>query len=180
MRTNYKKPVPAGVYEFIIKSAEFEVNRNTGTPSISIPAAVRNDIEGQQHANQYVFHRIYRKKEPNKADLDCENYNADQINAICKAVGIPDDKYYPSLQDLLPELVGGVFKAEVYHDTFNGTPNAKIKLIEKSKFPDCRHVWKDPQYKQNGINIYATDEPSIVNDKQVNMEIIDTDDDLPF
>ena len=180
MITDYEKLIPEGEYEFIIKTAEFSRNSNTGTVSVYIPAVVRNDVDGQEYTNDYIYHRIYKKKEPNKRDLDCEGYNADQINAICKAVGIPPGKKYQSLSDLFPELINGVFKAKVYHEQFNGKPNAKIGWPEKSAFPDCRHVWKEPQYKQSGINIYATEEPSTVDGTQVNMEVIDTDDDLPF
>ena len=143
--------IPEGTYEFIIKNAEVAETKG-GTENIYIPLVIRNDV-AQEAQNRMVFHRIYRKKEPSPADMEFGGFNAAQLNALCKAVGLPNGSDYESLEEVLFVLTGGVFRAELYHEEFNGKTSEKIKFPKPSNYPASSHAWKKPAVKQNGLNI---------------------------
>ncbi|MCL2775035.1 MAG: DUF669 domain-containing protein [Oscillospiraceae bacterium] len=173
--------VPQGDYEFIIKSADVAETKS-GTESILAVCVIRNDVE-QEAKNRTVFHRIYRKKEPTPLDMEFDGFNAKQITELCKAVGLPNGGDYESLQEILFIITGGCFRAELYHDEFNGKTSEKIKFPKPSNYPVNNHVWKKVVIKSNGIDVKGDESFASAGSanllKQNGMEEI-TDDVIPF
>jgi hypothetical protein len=161
-----------GTYEAVIKAA-FEDVTQGGTMHISIPLVVRNDIE-QSNKNSHIFHKIWKKKEPNEADIKCGGYIAAQINAIGKAAGIPDRKPYKSLDELFGDLRGKPVRVTVKHEVWNDKPQIKVDAVGASHFPDCKHVFKADSEPCHAGNIMVNGQHFATSDPGLN------DEDLPF
>ena len=142
---DYKKTqsggtIPAGTYEAVVKSA-FEDVAKTGTVGISMPMIIRNDVE-QPYRNAHVWHKLWKKKEPNADDLACGGYIATQINALSKAVGFENDKHFESLEEWMNSLTGLPLRITIIHDgEFNGKPNVRVDRVDVSKALPCKHVF---------------------------------------
>ena len=161
--------VPVGRYEFIIQSASQDATP-AGSGYIGVAAIIRNDVQ-QNCRNKRIRHQIWMKKEPNTMDIAFGGYNAAQINALCKAAGIPHDKTYSALDELLKDLKGRTFEAELYHDKWNNNVNEKLRDLQSTKVENCTHVWSGANTFEPPPNISIPGEGFVE---------LDVDDDLPF
>ena len=132
--------IPEGEYECIIKYAGEDATRGR-TVYMGVTLVVRNDID-QPCKNKYIWHHIWHKKEPSPADLACSGYSSKQINAVSKAAKLPNGKSYDTLADWADELKNRCVRVTVEHEEYQGKTNVKVKWINESKCPDCRHKWK--------------------------------------
>ncbi|HPK26830.1 MAG TPA: DUF669 domain-containing protein, partial [Anaerolineaceae bacterium] len=96
--------IPAGEYEVIIKDA-FEDISKSGTVFFNVPLIIRNDVE-QAYQNAYIWHKLWKKKEPTAEDLACDGYSFKQIQNLSKAAGLPNGKNYESIQKWGEDLAG--------------------------------------------------------------------------
>jgi hypothetical protein len=169
--------IPEGEYECIIKYAGEDATQK-GTVYMGATLVVRNDID-QPCKNKYIWHKIWQKKEPSPADLACNGYSSKQINALSKAAKLPNGKKYESLSEWCDELKDKIVRVTVEHEEYNGKTNAKVKWVNESKFPQCKHRWKNAD-----VDVSADDEPAAgyANGDTGDFEEIPTptDDDLPF
>lgn len=164
--------IPEGEYECIIKYAGEDATKG-GTVYMGATLVIRNDID-QPCKNKYIWHHIWQKKEPSPSDLACSGYSSKQINAVSKAAKLPNGRKYESLSDWADELKNKIVRVTVEHDTYQGKTSAKVKWVNESKFPDCKHRWKNAD-----VDVDAGDEPAP--GQQGFEEVpIPTDDDLPF
>lgn len=162
--------IPEGEYECIIKYAGEDATRG-GTVYMGVTLVVRNDID-QPCKNKYIWHHIWQKKEPSPADLACSGYSSKQINAVSKAAKLPNGKSYESLADWADELKNKCVRVTVEHEEYQGKTNVKVKWINESNHPDCRHKWKGSD------DVSGETSKNTTNDFQ---EVpTPTDDDLPF
>ena len=177
------KIVPEGIYEVVIKAVYEDVIQKTGTIYINVPLVIRNDIE-QPYKNAYIWHCIWKKKEPNENDLRCGGYISANLNALSKAAEIPHGKSYAGLEKLFEDLKDKPLRVKVKHETFNGKTQAKVESMAASKFTTCRHV-----YKQTAVVSVASSPSAAYNvpeTNDINMEQFFTiddsleDEDLPF
>ncbi len=125
--------IPEGEYEVFIKSAS-ETTTKQGKRYINVTFVVRDDVE-QKCKNKYIWHQIWKKREPNQADLACGGYNNQQIQILSKAVEFENGRQFESIEDWCSQLEGRVAKVTVRHEKFNGYVNAKVQKIEKTKYP---------------------------------------------
>jgi len=132
--------IPEGEYECIIKYAGEDATKG-GTMYMGITLVVRNDVD-QSCKNKYIWHRIWQKKEPSPADIACSGYSSKQINAVSKAAKLPNGKAYGSLSDWADDLKNKIIRVTVEHEEYQGKTNVKVKWVNESKCPDCRHKWK--------------------------------------
>jgi len=160
--------IPEGEYECVIKYAGENATKG-GTAYIGVTLIVRNDVD-QPCQNRYVWHNIWQKKEPTPADIACSGYSSKQINAVSKAAKLPNGKSYDSLADWADDLKNKIVRITVEHEEYNGRTNARVKWVNESKHPDCKHKWKSAGN--------ATSESTPANTD--NFEEIKSDDDLPF
>lgn len=130
-----------GRYETIIKSIEERVTPN-GAQCLNFVLVIRNDVE-QKYKNGYVWHSIWKKKEPNEDDKGVNGYNYGQLMAIAKAVKLPQDKEYPGLLEFCNDLVNKPVLITIKHDTYNGKTKEKVVEIVETQHSDCRHVYKE-------------------------------------
>ena len=155
---NYEDSLlPEGEYEMVIKSACENVTKG-GTQHISIPMVVRNDVQ-QKFQNMYLWHTIWRAKNPTEQDRAFQGYLSKQLLRLCEVAGIPKGKQFNSLQELLDELKGKPVRVTVFHEEYQGQTSAKLKYLNPTKLPACRHTFQ--QAKQA-------------------IEMITEEDDLPF
>ena len=133
---------PEGYYEVIIHRAEEKTTPN-GKRKISFRLIIRNDVE-QGYKNGYIFHDIWAKT-PEKLTPDDEavgGYNFAQLMAVAEAAKLPQDKEYANLAALLSDMVDKPICVNLYHDTYNGKTNEKVKGIYPTKFPEVKHKQK--------------------------------------
>jgi hypothetical protein len=132
--------MPEGEYEVIIKSALEDATKG-GTQYINVPLIVRNDIE-QPYKNAYIWHAIWKLKEPKTADVACGGYSSNGIQILSKAAKLINGKKYGSLAEWGEDLKNKLLRVTVKHEEYNGNTQAKVKTITETKYPQCNHVYK--------------------------------------
>ena len=157
--------IPEGDYEVIIQSA-YEDATKGGTQYINIPLIVRNDIE-QPYKNAYIWHSIWRAKNPTDRDKIFGGYLSSQLLRVCQAVGIPSDTRFEDLTALLDTLSGKLLRVKVKHNEYNNTITAKVQYINETQAKECHHIFK---FKDDAAALAQVD-GAIVEAK---------DEDLPF
>lgn len=145
--------LPKGEYEAIIKYAGEDTTKS-GTVHINVTMAIRNDIN-QQYKNKHIWHKLWHRKDPSPADVSCGGYSNKQIMSLSKAAGLPNGKKYGSLTDWCEELEGKCVRITVEHEEYNGEPQAKVKWVNQSKHPECRHEWKEKENDVDGAEQFA-------------------------
>ena len=149
--TNYKdlyELISEGKYEAIIDSASLDYTY-FGTEYIKMPLVIRNDVE-QNFQNIFIWHTIWKKKEPEECDLECDGYPVKQLQKICKACGVPENKEFKDLKDLLDFFVGKPVLVGVKHETYNDKKQVKVTFFAPTKFPEVKHEYKksEPESQQ--------------------------------
>ena len=180
--------LPEGLYECVVKSASLNATQN-GTPYFDVRFVIRNDIS-QKYQNKYIFHSIWKRKTPSEADMQLDGYSFKQIMALAKAAKIPAGKNYANLDEMGKDIEGKPVLVEVYHDTYNGTTNVRVKYVNESKCPDCKHVFKESapaannqtyaQKPQQSFASAAVPAAPTMNSDLSDFEEIVSDDDIPF
>lgn len=132
--------LPEGEYEGVIKYAGEDATKG-GTMYMGVTIVVRNDVD-QTGKNAYIWHHIWQKKTPTQADNACGGYVSFQIQSLSKAVGIPAGKKFDSLSDWADELKDKLVRVTIEHEEYNGQTNAKVKWVNPTKYPECKHRWK--------------------------------------
>ena len=131
---------PEGNYECIIVKAEERATKN-GKLGLNISMVIRNDVQ-QSYQNGYIFHTLWKRKEPTTADMQVNGYGFGQVMALGKAAGLPDGKDYANLTEFLTDLVGKPVIAHLIHDEYNGIKREQVQYLNPTKHPDVRHVMK--------------------------------------
>ena len=133
--------IPKGEYEVIIKTIEERTTQN-GATGLNLTLVIRNDVE-QKYQNRLLFHTLWKRREPSPADMQVQGYSFKQIMSLAKAAALPSGKNYENVQALCDELINHVMWVTVGHDEYNGQMREIVKFMNESKFPECRHVYKD-------------------------------------
>ena len=180
--------LPVGKYECIVKDAVPDTTKN-GTPYLDIRLVIRNDVE-QKYQNKYIFHSIWKKKEPSEQDKQVDGYSFKQLMSLANAVKLPSGKNYASVEELCKDFVGKCCNVEIEHDEYNGKTRERVKYCNQTSFPECKHVFKttgssqqanSSTYKQPKQDAFAqpatAQQPAI---KLDDFEEVISDDDLPF
>lgn len=154
--------IPKGEYEVVIKSADEDIS-NSGTVFLNIPLIVRNDVE-QPYKDAYIWHKLWKKKDPSPEDLACDGYSYKQIQSLSKAAELPNGQNYASIVDWCEALKGLPIRVTVDHETYNDKISARVKFQNETKHKPCNHVYKNAEEQ---TNIYSMSDPL-------------NDDDLPF
>ncbi|MDF3000549.1 MAG: hypothetical protein K0Q48_668 [Bacillota bacterium] len=152
--------IPEGEYEVIIKEAFLDVTKG-GTAFINIPMIVRNDVE-QPYQGAYLWHSLWRRKEPTDGDLACDGFSIKQIQTLSKAAGLENGKQYADLSDWSLDLKHKPLRITVKHEDYNNKTSAKVGYINETKVGTVKHQFKSADLAPTG------------------MEEIDEDDDMPF
>lgn len=143
--TNYEnignELLPEGKYECVIKDA-FPSETRKGTPYLDIRLVIRNDVE-QKYKNKYIFHSIWKKKEPSEQDKQVDGYSFKQLMSLANAAGLPSGKNYASVEELCKDFVGSCVNVETEHDEWDGKINVRVKYCNKTEYPECKHVFKE-------------------------------------
>ena len=126
--TNYSDlsdRLPEGTYEMIITGASEETGR-MGSSRLNITMAIRNDVQ-QERQNSIFYHSLFKVKEPKPVDAQMCNYSYTAIMRIAQSAKLPENKQYNNLAELLADFINRPVKVEIYHDTYDTKPNARIK-----------------------------------------------------
>lgn len=134
--------LPPGRYECIVKDAVPAVTKN-GTPYLDIRFVIRNDVD-QKYQNKYIFHSIWKKKEPTEQDKQVDGYSFAQLMSLANAVKLPSGKNYASVEDLCKDFVGKCANIEIEHHKYNGKTSERVKYCNQTAYPECKHVSKAP------------------------------------
>lgn len=182
--------LPEGLYECVVKSASLNATQN-GKPYFDVRFVIRNDVS-QKYQNKYIFHSLWKIKNPSEADMQLDGYSFKQIMALAKAAKIPAGKNYANLDEMGKDLIGKPVLVEVEHNTNpnNGQTKERVKYVNESKYPDCKHVFKESapaannqtyaQRPQQGFASAAVPAAPTMNSDLSDFEEIVSDGDLPF
>lgn len=170
---------PEGDYECIILNIEERTTRNNST-GLNISMVVRNDVE-QGYKNGYIFHTLWKRKEPTEADMSVNGYGFGQIMALGKAAGLPDGKDYDSLKQFCDELIKKPVRVTLKHGEWNGEKREEVRWLNPTKFPNVQHIFKESA--ASAQNAYSQPQQSYATPAQTtsqNFTDMPLDDDLPF
>lgn len=179
--------LPEGRYEVIIKSAAPNATRN-GIAYLDIRMVIRNDIEGQRYKNKFVFHSIWKKKEPTPQDKQVDGYSFAQLMGLAKAAKLPAGKDYNTVEDLCKDFVNKCVIAEIEHqaDT-SGKLRERVKFCYPTEHPECKHVFKEAAapvkadtYQAPKNDAFAQPATASAVGNLEDFEEIISDSDLPF
>lgn len=186
-KTNHKEAAqsdysikPEGDYEVIIKGIEEKTFR-TGTIGLNMKLLIRNDVPEQKFGNGFLFHTFWKRKEPTELDMQVEGYSYGQIMNLGKAAKLPDGKEYESLSEYCADLIDKCVRVTLKHGEYNGKKQENITFINETKFPDCKHVYKESQTADK--NGFASKPQGFTNNDRQSYSSVDItpdDDDLPF
>lgn len=131
---------PEGDYEVLIVKAE-EKQTKSGKTGLNLKMVIRNDVD-QKYQNGYIFHTLWKRKEPTAADRQVNGYGFGQVMALGKAARLPDGKDYASLADFLADLVRKPVRVRLKHEEYNGAVQERVDYMNPTNFPEVRHVMK--------------------------------------
>lgn len=133
--------IPEGEYEIVIRNIEERTTKN-GATGINLSLVIRNDVE-QKYKDRYLFHTLWKRKQPTEADMQVQGYSFKQIMILAKAAKLPSGKAYENVQQLCEDLLKRPLKVTVEHEIndYNGKTRENIRYINESRFPECRHVF---------------------------------------
>ena len=176
--------IPAGQYEAIIKNIEERTTPN-GATGLNLSLVIRNDVE-QSYQNRYLFHTLWKRREPTEADMQVQGYSFKQVMILAKSAALPSGKAYKDVHELCADLIGHVLRVTVAHEEYNNNTHEIIKYMNESKVPDCRHVFKEKPAvtaetvaKRPPETFAGTGTPAGIGGLEDFEEIIG-DDDVPF
>lgn len=131
---------PEGNYECMIVKAEERATKN-GKFGLNISMVIRNDVQ-QAYQNGYIFHTLWKRREPTAADRQVNGYGFGQVMALGKAAQLPDGKDYPNLEAFLADLVGKPVLVTLKHEDYNGQKQERVSYLNPTKYPEVNHVMK--------------------------------------
>lgn len=131
---------PEGWYECVIVKIEEKQTKN-GAWGLNFSLVIRNDVP-QEYKNGFIFHTIWRKREPNVSDAAVKGYNFGQLMAVARAAKLSDGKEYETLEDFCTELLHKCMRADLYHEEYNGKTQERVRDFAETAFPECRHEFK--------------------------------------
>lgn len=169
---------PEGDYECLIIDID-EYSTKNGSTGLNIKMVIRNDVD-QAYKNGYIFHTLWKRKEPTEADNQVKGYSFGQVMALGKAAGLPDGKEYESLEQFCGELVNKPVRVTVKHGEWNGEKREEVRWFNPTKFPTIKHTFKQSQ--SSTAQTYAQPQQSYASAQPTNQGFTDMplDDDLPF
>lgn len=159
--------LPVGEYECIIKSAFLNATKS-GKEYFSIRFIVRNDVN-QKYQNKNIYHAIWCKNAEKRTadDEKVGGFSYKQLMNLCKAAALPNGKSYENLNELGNDLRNRCVLVVIEHNEYNGEIQERVKWTNATKFPNCRHMFKDNSSNAVELSNAAADKVS-------------EDDDLPF
>ena len=72
-----------------------------------------------------------------------QGYSFKQIMSLAKAANLPSGKSYETVADLCADLINHVMRVTLDHDTYNGSTHENVKFMNQSRFPECKHIYKE-------------------------------------
>lgn len=171
---------PEGDYECIITACEERTTKN-GKTGLNLTLVIRNDVEGQKYGNACLFYTTWKAVNPSDKDKAVNGYIYGQIMALGKAAQLPEGKEYADLNAYLADLCGKCVIAHVVHEEYNGETRERVKWLNPTKHPDCKHVFKSK------VTSDTVARPQNVQFANANVkvdadtgEVTNEDDDYPF
>lgn len=169
---------PEGDYECILIKCEERTTKN-GATGLNFSMVIRNDVN-QPFQNGYIFHTVWKRKQPTKYDEQVNGYGFGQIMAMAQACQLEDGKEYETLEDFLIELLKKPLKATLRHEEYNGRMQERVSFVNPTDYPEVKHKFKEPVSN----NTYATNtqsQPFASKNLDVPCEEDEiSDEDLPF
>lgn len=172
--------IPPGEYEVIIRNIE-ERTTPGGATGINLSTVIRNDVE-QNYKDRYIFDTYWKRREPTEADMQVQGYSFKQIMRLAKSAKLPNGKAYETVQDLCKDLINCTLRLTIEHEEYNGKTRERVKYTNESKFPDCKHVYKEKSSPDNPAQQSAPAMPSQPASLNIpgDFEEILSDGDVPF
>lgn len=172
--------IPYGEYEVIIRNIEERATKN-GAIGLNLSLVIRNDVE-QNYKDRYVFHTLWKRKEPTEADEQVSGYSFAQIMRLAKSAKLPSGKAYETVQQMCEDLLHRPIQITIDHETYKDKEREIVKYINESKFPDCKHIFKEKKTTAVTADTVASKptEQFAVTSALSDFEEILSDGDVPF
>ena len=171
---------PEGEYEVIIKQIDEHGYTKDGVSKsrLSLKLLIRNDVD-QPAKNGYLFHSYFQRKTPTTQDFYTHYFPFSQMMWLSQQAGVPDGKNYETFEEFCKDLIDKCIRVKMEYDNdraYRGNPQEKIIAIMKTKYPECKHIYREQPAANNGFAA-GTQQFSAPATAAAD---ISTDDDLPF
>lgn len=177
--------IPEGEYEVVIRNIEQRTTLN-GSVGLNMSLVIRNDVD-QKCKDRYVFHTLWKRREPTDADKQVQGYSFNQVMRLAKSAKLPSGKTFETVLDLCEELMKRPIRITIEHETYNEKERENVKYINESKFLDVKHVFKEKSSSNStGSSETKTQMPKTPESAQIQIgdlgdfEEIISDCDVPF
>lgn len=163
LNVNYKEAsetqdLTEGEYETIIKYASMDVTKKNNITYISVVLIIRNDVD-QPCKNKHIWHKLWKRKTPSPADKSVGGFSSKQIQTLSKSAKLADGASYEGLDDWFAALQNRLIRVTVKIDETYGP---EVAYVNESKFPDCKHVFKNINVEASGAGEYdPEDDPDL-------------------
>lgn len=170
--------VPPGEYEVIIMTIEERTTPN-GKTGLNLKLVIRNDVE-QNSKNRYLFHTLWKRREPTQADMQVQGYGFNQIMQLAKAAKLPSGKSYENVNALCADLIGHPMRVTINHEEWNSKMRENVRFMNATSYPEVKHIFKSstsgggdtvakrPQEQfANTVNIGGSEFVEILGDEDV-------------
>lgn len=159
LNVNYKEAsetqdLSAGEYEVIIKYVSMDVTKTNNTAYISVVLIIRNDVD-QPCKNKHIWYKLWKRKTPSPADKGCGGFSSKQIQTLSKSAKLADGASYEGLDDWFAALQNRLIRVTVKIDETYGP---EVAYVNESKFPDCKHVFKNINAEASRASGYDPEE----------------------
>lgn len=120
-----------GVYEVLIDGAE-ESRTKSGTEYLKLTLYIRDDVE-QNGKGECFDWPVWKLREPKAGDPS--GYPQWRIQAISKAVQLPNGQNYDGLQSWMRAIMHKALQVKVEHESFNDRMQARVTTLYESQAP---------------------------------------------
>ena len=121
-----------GVYEVLIDEANLDTTKS-GTEYIRLQLYIRDDVEQPEAGETFDF-PIWKLRNPKPTDP--EGYPAWRVQAISKAVQLPNGAVYNNLTEWLRAITNKALKVQVKHEMYNDNIQARVVQLYKTEAPE--------------------------------------------
>lgn len=131
---------PEGDYEVLVMKIEERVTPK-GKTGLNLSMVIRNDVE-QPYQNGFIFHTLWKRREPTAEDMQVNGYGFGQMMALAQAACLPDGKDYADLGEFLGEIAKKPLRVTVKHEVYQNVKRERVSFLQATQFPQVRHVFK--------------------------------------
>jgi hypothetical protein len=147
------EPLPEGEYEVVITETKIDKSKEKKTPFIGMTMTIRDEPDiNPVGRKRKVFHNMYYTDK-----------TVGMFQALFKALLIPQNQEFESLEDVAREIKGYTVRVKVRHEKYTGADGSdktaeRVHYFIQSQKPVMRQEISSDPFAENGGQIDISDD----------------------